>query len=299
MAGETALRTSRQLNYGAGQLGLGQQAMQQSLLNYLMGGPGATPQHVRGYGANGGGMFPGGMTLEQMGFTGEVVPSAGPMLSQAFGNVGGFTQSPEYMARTNTANSLLNAGPTFQANPALREQYFRDAIERPAMDAFHMETMPAIAARFGRGGNIGAASYAGGQAASGLLGQLAGQRAGLMRDDEVRQQQAMESMYGRQANAMGLSYQNQVQPLSLLGTFGGMERDIRGAQNSQRLQEAYMGQPFGDPRLSLLSLLGGGAMTTPGQVSAPQAGGGGAGWMQLASKILDPAGIAGMVGGLF
>lgn len=297
--GSSLTRQQNRLAYGGGQNALGSQNMQYSLLGYMMGGD---PAYItKGqHGAPFSGTFPQGMTLDQMGFTGEVVPGAGPMLSQAFDLAGGLQKSPEYMARANTANSLLTAGPSFQANPALREQYFRDAIERPAMDTFHGETMPAIAARYGRGGNIGAASYASAQAGGSLLGTLAGQRAGLMRDDEVRQQQAIDQMYNRQGNAMGLSYQNQAQPLSLLGSFGSLERDIRGAQNSQRLQEAYMAQPFGDPRLGMLSYLQGGAGATPGQAAAPQAGGSGASpWMSMLGKVVDPLGLGGMVAGLF
>lgn len=298
MPGESLRTQQRQLAYYGGANALGTQALQRSLLGYLMGGQ---PTNIRRgqYGSPVSGAFPGGMTLEQMGFTGEVVPSAGPMLSQAFDLAGGLAGSPEQAARTGAINSLLTAGPTFQADPALRERYFSDAIERPAMDRFHMEILPEIAARFGRGGNLGAANYAGAMAGSSLLGSLAGQRAGLLRDDEVRAQTALENMYGRRAGAVPLSFTNQTQPLSLLGAFGGLERDIRGAQNAQRLQEAYMAQPFGDPRLSLLSLLGGGATQVPGQVAAPSAGGGGSSLFSLASKIFDPAGIASSVVGLF
>ena len=283
---------------------LDQQALQASLAQYIGTGTAGTfsasepGKHGSPTGPSFSGQFPTGMTLADIGFTGQVVPDAGPILQGAFDSAAGFANSPEYLQRQQTIGSLMNAGPSFSADPALRERYFQQSISDPAMQQFNQEILPGVAARFGRGGNLGAANYAAAQAGGQLSGQLAGQRAGLLRDDEVRAQQALDVMYGRQAQGVNLSNQNQLTPISLLDRYGNQERDIRGAQNAQRLQEAYMNTPFGDPRLSLLGLFPGSSSVTPGQVGAPSAsGGGGNGLLGMAGSLLS--GYGGFMGDVY
>jgi hypothetical protein len=292
MASGYSRRNQRWITEGGQQNTLSSNALQQSLLGYLStGSPGQFSATGGGRHAGNpwGGAFPGGMTLEDMGFTGEVVPGAGPMLSQAFDQASGFATSPEYMQRQQMLGSLMQGTPSFSADPELRERYFQQAITDPAMAYYNETVAPSIAARYGRGGNIGAAQQATAQGGADLAGQLAGQRAGLLRQDEVMAYQAQEAARQRQLQAGQMSMVNQAQPLNLLGQYGGLERGIRGEQNQQRLSEAYMAQPFGDPRLSMFSLLGGG-MATPGAVSSPSAGGS-AGWLGgLGQMLLNPGG---------
>ncbi|HUT76401.1 MAG TPA: hypothetical protein VM285_01880 [Polyangia bacterium] len=233
---------------------------------------------------------PGGMTLQQMGFTGDVVAPPGQMLSQAFQQAQDFGAAPDTAARTAAINQMLSGS---YGDPALRERFLQQTVTDPAQQFYDQTVAPSIAARYGRGGNLGAAQWATAQAGGQLAGNLAGQRAGILRGDELLGAQ-------RQQAAIPLSYQNQIAPMSLLSQYGNMSRDIVGQQNQQRLQEAYMSQPFGDPRWGMMGMMGQGSVTTPGQIGSPNASGslGGAGAGLLGSLLTGPSVGGGVVGSI-
>jgi hypothetical protein len=226
----------------------------------------------------GSGAFPQGTSLAQLGYTGgPLTPGPGPLLSQAFDLGGGLATSPEAQQRAGTLGQLMQMNPSFSADPALRERYLQQAVTDPAMQYFNNTVAPSIAARYGRGGNIGAAADVTARAGQDLAGQLAGTRAGILRGDEQQTAQSIDAARGQGLSAAGLSYNNQVGTLGLLGQLGTAQRTIQGQQNAGQLNEALLGQPFADPRLSLVGLLGSSQNYTPSVVGAPNTPGAGYG----------------------
>lgn len=220
--------------------GRGIRIVKQRLLDYLLGS----------------GAFPEGLSLADIGYEGDVVPGAGTLLTSAFERAGGLFDSPEAQQRQATLGTLMGMAPSFSADPALRERYFNEAISQPALQQFNRDVVPAIAARYGRGGNLGAAADVTARAGADLASQLSGQRAGLLRGDEQMAAQSIDTARGQGLQAAGLSYNDQVGGLGLLSQLGTAQRTITGQQNAGRLNQLLMQQPFGDPRLSLLGLLG-------------------------------------------
>ena len=220
---------------------------------------------------------PTGHSLADYGFTGELVPGAGPLLGQAFDLGGGLATSPEAMQRTGTLSRLMQGTPSFAADPALRERYLQQAVTDPATRYFNDTVAPSIAARYGRGGNLGAAADVTARAGADLASQLAGTRAGVLRGDEQLGAQSQDQALARALQATGLSYNNQVGTLGLLSQLGNAQRSITGQQNRQRLNEALLQQPFSDPSLSLVGLFGNPTYYTPSVVGAPNTPGAGIG----------------------
>lgn len=252
----------RSVRYSPGHADQGVRAIKDRLFQYILGD-----------------IFPQGLSLADIGFEGDVVPGAGPLLSQAFGLAGELPGSQEAQARSGTLGQLMQMNPSFSADPALRERFLQQSVTDPAQRFFNETVAPSIAARYGRGGNLGAASDVTARAGADLASQLSGQRAGILRGDEQMTAQSLDTARGQGLQAAGLSYNNQVGTLGLLSQLGGAQRSIQGQQNQGRLNQLLMQQPFGDPRLSLLGLVSSGGPFTyqPNVVGAPGTPGAGIG----------------------
>ena len=220
------------------------------------------------------GGFPRGISLEEMGFTGTLTPEIGATLQQGVNQAQAFTPYQPSAEQSGAMSRLLSGEQTFNADPALRERYFQQAVTDPAQQFFNTQVAPSIAARYGRGGNIGAASYATGQAGQQLAGQLAGTRAGLLRDDERLAEQSRQAAQARIAQGLGLGVQQGALGLQSqqfgqnnLMQFGQLERGIRGQGIQEQLQRVLARQAFNDPRLGLFQMLGQPPTPTGGHTS--------------------------------
>ena len=240
---------------------LGQLDVQNALLTYLNG-------PIQGTGAT----FPQGINLEHLGFQGTITPEAGPFIEQGLSQVAAIPGSPQEIARQQALQRIVGGevgtgGDAF--NPELRERFFREQVSDPAMQEFNRNVAPNIANRFLSRGQTGAAMRELAQAGAQLTGQLSGQRAGLLRNDENLMAQAREAALNRLLPGVGASQQHQVNAVGTQFAAGDLDRTIRGQFNSERLNRLLGEQPFSDPRLALFPLAQGIGTAAP----APQASG--------------------------
>lgn len=263
---------------------LQQQALQRALMEYLATGQ---PGQVRSGPFPGDtGTFPTGTSLEEMGFTGELVPPAGPLLASAFQGAMDFGTAPNAQLRQ-TALAGLASGTQFGFDPALRAEFYEKGFVEPEMQRWREEIMPEIMHLRMPGGQVGAMRHELAQSGEDLSSQLAAIRAGLMRQDEAQLMQlTAQTMPGAIEGLM----REETMPISIQAQMGDLGRTIEGQQNMQRFYEMILGQPWGDPRLGLLGLTG----ASPPGVIQP----GGPGLSGLAQLGAGAARLGG-TGGLF
>ncbi len=228
------------------------------------------PVDLAQFGANWSGPFPApGTTLEGLGFEGSVVPPSGPLLDSAFQRTASLGTGAPTQARLAQLASLVSAQPALELDPAQREQFFKQSVADPAMQRFERDTIPAILARFGSGGQTGAIREELARAGTDLQTNLAGIQSGLLRDDERLRAGLAESAQQRSLSAIGALRDEELFPISAQAQIGDLQRSIVGQQNQEALFRALLATPYGDPRLSMLPLIGGSATS-----GSPMVGGG-------------------------
>jgi hypothetical protein len=258
--------------------------LEQAVLDYIISGQ---PSSIRGS------QFPTGVTYESMGLPSDfqAVPGPGPLLSAAFMEAARFGQGTDPLSqqREQSLGRLLSGESAFTADPELRERYFTEAIQRPTLQAFEREVLPSIAERFAGGGQTGAARRFTNTAITDLMTNLSGQRAGLLRQDEVLGAEMQSQALGRMLAGIQPSLQAQTTPISVMGQMGGWQRGITGQQRGEELMRAMLAQPWSDPRLGLYGAFLG---------NAPLAQLGSMGMQGLGGIISGAGGLAGQLGPL-
>jgi len=267
--GQRRFRRIQGVNF-AGQIGLGEQ-----LFNPSLGAPN-----------NPLGTFPSGTTFDEFGLPDDfnLVPGQGPLIDLAAQRAGQFGSSDQGLARLDALAQQLSGDPSIQLDPALREEFFRNSIERPALQQLQRDILPSIAGRFLPRGQTGAFEAGASQAVTDVTSNLAGLRSGFLRDDERLRAHLAESALGRQAGAIPMSLQDELRQISVPAQIGGITRAIGGQQNQEQFLRALLGNPIFDPRIPLFGALSGnaGLLQQPGVLgglsglgSISQGGGGG------------------------
>lgn len=242
----------------------------------------------------------------------QITPPASGLQQSAFDLASGIVQgSAGGFARQGAADALLSGLPAFQVDPAAREQFFQEAFLTPATQDFQRNILPAISESFGaRGlGRSGDLLRAQAQAGTDLGTQLAAQRAGLIRQDELSERQARENALNRVLPAIEASRSESLLPLDVGLQVGAVQRGINAQTNLDSLFREFQQNPVYNPALGLAPLaLGSRAFQPVVETSAGSPGVGGAiGTVVggLAGSLLGPIGTAGgaalggAVGGLF
>lgn len=248
---------------------LGANQLQNALIRFLASGqPATVVPFGKGAYRGGGTPFPTGTSLEALGYEGDVVPGAGPLLESAFSRAGQIGTGAPTEARLSQLGTLVQGQPAVNLDPALRERFFQSSVVDPAMRRFERDTIPAILARFGGGGQTGAIREELARAGTDLQTNLAGIGAGLLRDDERLNAQLADQAQQRSLAAIGSLREEELLPISVQTQIGDLQRSIVGQQNQEALYRALLASPYGDPRLSMLPLIGGASSTFGPQVSA-------------------------------
>lgn len=218
--------------------------------------------------------FPSGLTFQNLGLPQgfQLIPQANPLQQLAFDRAAQFGQQPSDALTMNALTQQLQGNAAFEFDPVLRQQFFRQAIEQPAMERLS-GGLAQQAANFLPGGQTGAFQRTTAEALRGASRDIAALQTSLLRDDERAGLQSQEAALGRQFNAIPLSQSLHAQQISVPFQIGAQQRAIDSQLNTGMFGEALLAQPFSDPRLPILGALRGNALTQIGNPGLATLGG--------------------------
>lgn len=209
-------------------------------------------------------------------------------------------------------SQALSGESSYDLDPAMREQWWRDAVVAPAMDVFENEVNPQIGAELAglgatfssRRGNIQANAL--NRLQTTTTGALA---EGRMFDEQLRAQLA-ESAAGRQLGAVGLESQLKTQGLGNLAGYAGLlspfqdfEQRLASARYEEQMRQRFSTSPLTQLAMQYVGGLPSGQTTqtssgTPwGSIAG--AGVGGLAALFSAGATLPMSGIFGGLGSAF
>jgi hypothetical protein len=217
--------------------------LQGQLTDFLL--QGTTPQ-----------AFPG-LDLASLGFTQGGIPGVSPLLQQSFDQVSGAGVDNPLAQLRNTGISDLISGEGINFDPALRNSFFQESVDRPVLNNLSRNVLPQIANQFLTTGNTGAAARLGQEAVTEAGRDIAGLRFGALRDEESTRLNLLQQ--GRTAGVQGANagIAQDLRGVSALAQLGGLQRAIQGQQNAGSLFQGLLNTPAFDPNLGLLGLLTG------------------------------------------
>ena len=159
-----------------------------------------------------------------------------PLEQQYFDTASGKTTTPSNQALLN----VLSGKPAYEINPEATEQYYQQSVRAPALKEFRETTMPLLAESFsGPGFWSSGRADATTKAISDLntnLTQLHGQ---LLYADEQARRNALESAFGRQANAAMIAGPQETSQLAQASLY---ERGVRESEIQSQMARWLSGE---------------------------------------------------------
>lgn len=231
-------------------------------------------------------------------FGGEIVPPADPLQELAFAGAESFGTDQTAQAQDAALLRLLQAEPAFQADPALREEFFQKQILQPATRDFDRVVLQRLDERFGAAGlaDSGVRADATSQSLSDFFGDLEGIRAELAFEDDRRVGVSQERALDRLQFAVPQASNLGINRLNVLSGAGQQRRSISAQQNQEAYNRFLAEQPIFNPAIPLLFQAIGQGVGTASQTNAVLGAGGRASGFD---KFLGAANLALQVGSVF